>query len=103
MSDRLSLSDFLAHVHQRFELTREDGEPVGLELIEAKPLGTRGGPSAGGAREPFSLIFRGPSQAGLAQQIHSLEHEAFGTLDLFLVPLGAEGDPEGTHYQAIFN
>ena len=100
MSDRLSLSDFLEHVHQKFQVT---GETVGLELIEAKPLGTRGGLSAGGSREPFSLIFRGPFQAGLAQQIHALEHEAFGTLEIFLVPLGSEGDPDGTHYQAIFN
>jgi hypothetical protein len=103
MSDRLSLSDFLGYANQIFQVSRESGETVGLQLIEAKPLGTGGDPSAAGGWGPFSLIFRGPLQDGLAQQIHSLKHEAFGKLDLFLVPLGPEGDPDGTHYQAIFN
>ncbi|WP_406700935.1 hypothetical protein V5E97_19275 [Singulisphaera sp. Ch08] len=103
MSDLLSISDFMEHVDQLFHVIRETGETVELRLIEAKPLGLRGALSAAGGREPFSLIFRGPFQVGLSQQIHSLKHEAFGELTLFLVPLGAEGDPEGTHYQAVFN
>src|SRR3954466_8814971 len=103
MKDRLSISDFMGYVEEMFHVIRETGEAVELQLIEAKPLGVRGAPSAAGRREPFSLIFRGPFQVGLTQQIHSLKHDAFDELDLFLVPLGAEGDPEGTHYQAVFN
>ncbi|SIO05986.1 hypothetical protein SAMN05444166_2245 [Singulisphaera sp. GP187] len=103
MSDRLSISDFMGHVDPLFRVIRETGETVELRLIEAKPLRLHNAPPAAGEREPFSLIFRGPFQVGLPQQIHSLKHEAFGELTLFLVPLGAEGDPEGTHYQAVFN
>lgn len=103
MSDRLSVSDFLGHLGQMFHVLRETGETVELQLIEAKSLGGPGASSAVSGWEPFSLIFRGPFQVGLLQQIHTLKHEAFDELTLFLVPLGAEGDPEGTHYQAVFN
>jgi hypothetical protein len=39
----------------------------------------------------------------LEQRIYPVEHPRLGTVGIFLVPLGSEGDPEGLHYQAIFN
>lgn len=51
-------------------------------------------------REPFSLVFRGPAEPALAQAIQPLRHPRLGTLALFLVPIGADGD--GRRYEAVF-
>jgi hypothetical protein len=54
-------------------------------------------------QQSFSLIFRGPRDPTLAQRIHPVEHPTLGTLTIFLVPIGPEGDPTELHYQAVFN
>ncbi len=47
------------------------------------------------------MIFRGPGDPVLAQQICALEHVEMGRLDLFLVPVGPE---KGSMlYEAVFN
>lgn len=83
-----------------------DERTVALELIAVvKPpvdefhLAAR---QRGGIRlQPFNLHFRGPKDARFAQGMRRLEHAAFGSLDLFLVPIGA--DPAGFLYEAVFN
>ena len=100
MLDRVTLPDFQDRVGATFRVETSPEESQDLTLIEAKALQVRSGP---GRTEPFSLIFRGPMSRRLEQKIHRLAQAEMGTLDLFLVPLGTEGDPEGTHYQAIFN
>jgi hypothetical protein len=69
-----------------------------LTLVEVTVLGGEGGASA--RRQPFSLLFRGPRVPLLPQRIYRLEHERMGALDLFIVPLGPDGD--GLRYEAIF-
>jgi hypothetical protein len=102
MLDQLSVDDFSEHVNAPFRIQVESGDSLELELIEARPIGP---PSdrEGGRRQAFSLIFRGPTARLLDQRIYEVEHPRLGTLGIFLVPLGSEGDPEGLHYQAIFN
>ena len=104
MLDQLTVDDFSAHVNAPFRIHVEPGEVLELELIEARPIGQRP-PSDrdGGTRRAFSLIFRGPRGRLLSQRIYPIEHPGLGTLGIFLVPLGPEGDPDGLHYQAIFN
>jgi len=52
--------------------------------------------------QPFSLIFVGPDEPRLDQQIYGLEHDVLGRLELFLVPIGQ--DPSsGLRYEAVFN
>ena len=50
---------------------------------------------------PFSVILRGPREAGLQQQTYAVEHPRLGVIELFLVPLGP--DAEGARYEATFN
>src|SRR5262249_10090077 len=100
MLDKVTLPDFEEHVGATFRVETSPEESQDLTLIEAKALPARSGP---GRTAPFSLVFRGPRSRGLEQKIHRLTQAKMGTIDLFLVPLGTEGDPEGTHYQAIFN
>jgi len=104
MLDQLTVTDFIGHVSGTFRVPLASGEVLDLELIEAKPIGENRQPVSPGARpQAFSLIFRGPRDRLLPQQIHPIEHPTRGTLGIFLVPLGTEGDPQGLHYQAIFN
>ena len=49
----------------------------------------------------FSLVFRGPHEPLLPQQIYPFEHDQLGAFDLFIVPVGR--DEEGLQYEAVFN
>lgn len=91
-------SNFEECVGATFRAETSPEESQELTLIDITPL-----PPGPGRDDPFSLIFRGPTSPGLEQKIHRLSHPEMGAIDLFLVPLGPEGDPDGTHYQAIFN
>jgi hypothetical protein len=104
MLDHLTVGDFIGHMNATFRANMGSGEVIDLELIEAKTIGEGARPASAGMRQqPFSLIFRGPRDPMLSQRIYSLEHPTLGSLTIFLVPVGPEGDPTGLHYQAIFN
>jgi hypothetical protein len=49
----------------------------------------------------FSLLFHSPATGHLPQQIFSIEHAELGRFDLFLVPLGPDGDR--MRYEAVVN
>jgi hypothetical protein len=100
MSDKVTHSDFEDRVGATFRVETSQEESQDLTLIEIVALPSRPGAGRG---DPFSLVFRGPMSRGLEQKIHRLSHAEMGAIDLFLVPIGPEGDPDGTHYQAIFN
>jgi len=53
------------------------------------------------AREPFGLIFTTRGNFVLPQRIYTLRHADLGQMQIFMVPVGREGDV--TSYQAIFN
>ncbi|HKU42044.1 MAG TPA: hypothetical protein VJR89_27990 [Polyangiales bacterium] len=92
----LTRSSFEPLLHQRFAL-RIDEQPIELELVELKSLGS----SRTTHREPFSLIFRGPREHWFTQGTYPVQHAKLGTLPLFLVPVGP--DEWGKMlYQAIF-
>jgi hypothetical protein len=67
-----------------------------VRLGEVTPLSDR----AAGVRKPFSLVFLGPPAPVWAQQIYRVFHPSLGSFDLFLVPIGPEG--EAMRYEAIF-
>lgn len=70
-------------------------DPIELRLDEAEDRGrTPWGSDA------FSLIFSGSSDRPLDQAIHRLSAED-GAIEIFLVPLGPEGDR--MRYQAVFS
>jgi len=94
---QLTLDDFAAHRNETFRVS-SGGATHELLLIEANALGAGSGGPAG--RAPFSLVFRGPRDAALAQQVHPLEHADLGVLEVFLVPIGP--DAEGPRYEVVF-
>ena len=97
MRDGMTREDFAPHLNTTFRLRHgEEAEPLELELIEIS-----GGKTHGQDSHSFSLIFRGGPHFRLSQHIFTLEHDALGTLDIFLVPVGQV--PDGFHYEAVFN
>jgi hypothetical protein len=99
--DRLTATSFAPVVGDTFTLDA-DGTRLELELLEAR-LHDPEGPAEGesGARAPFTLEFRGPVDPVLPQRIYGLEHPSFGTLEIFIVPVGRDDD--GTAYEAVFS
>jgi hypothetical protein len=87
------LADFCSAVDTPFSL--KDGQV--LRLVETQVTGER---AAGTRRTPFRLAFLGPAEPVLPQHTYRLEHDALGTLDIFLVPIARNA--AGTTYEAIF-
>ncbi len=99
MPEILTLEHFAPYVGQQFHVRFDAAAPSPLTLIEAVPLFD--GPAPGRSRAAFALLFRERSQHARPQALYSVEHEAIGAHDIFLVPLGV--DSEGARYQAVFN
>jgi hypothetical protein len=105
MPETLTIDMFAARVGERFRLRVQPERSLDLELIEVTPLRVR---SANGhdaqrasvRREPFSLVFRGPANLIAPQRMYPVEHDAMGSHDLFLVPIGP--DHAGMRYEAVF-
>lgn len=97
-----SYDEFREQVGSRFVVAAVVVDPDTDELFEldlrlnaisddvATPLG-----------HTFALEFRGPLDWAFEQGIASLDHERFGRIDLFLVPIGpADGEMA---YEAVFS
>ena len=100
---------FSEYIGEKFQIQFEPSCVITLELIEVTPFSAKGTRPRWGAdsdlepqREPFSILFRGPQDFPLAQQMYTIEHEKMGTLEgPFLVPVGI--DERGRYYESIFN
>jgi hypothetical protein len=96
---QLVFEDFADKVGEGFALTEEGAPRITLILREAEPLNPAMAPR--GFRPPFTLFFVASDPRVMPQQIYRIEHEALGTLSIFLVPIGK--DKSGVTYQATFN
>ena len=90
----LVLDDFAPAVGEPFALDLGSSS-VDLLLEQAQEL-----PKSVRESGSFRLEFRGPVEPMLPQSIYSLSRGG-ETYELFLVPIGRDGD--GTQYEAIFN
>lgn len=99
MLDKLTHESFTPHVNDTFDLKRDDGEDLGLELVEATPMGS---PPKGDRRHSFSVLFHCPEEQPLPQQTYAVEHGEMGELELFLVPVGPDEEKKGMLYEAVF-
>ena len=101
MLDRFTLGTFSPLLGETFSLYADGAHALPLELVEATDLQSSGrAPAADGRRAPFSLVFRGPHTPVAPQRIYPLEHPSIGRAELFLVPIGPDG--QGMRYEAIF-
>lgn len=95
----LTHEHFAACLNQPFLVDSGHGTRVVTELVEVQ---THGKLEPGSEkRQRFTVMFRGPMDPHLPQQIYTLGHETLGDLQLFLVPVGP--DAEGLLYEAVFS
>ncbi|HJS20765.1 MAG TPA: hypothetical protein VJ785_18610 [Anaerolineales bacterium] len=98
MNESLQLTDFQSQLDQIFSIHLNDARTIDLQLVSVTELGTA---IRTGFRTPFSLHFLGPvSQQYLQQHTYQMMNEKLETLDIFIVPLGAEAGR--MRYEAIF-
>ena len=92
------------------QLTRADFEQPGGPMWIAAPDGSRLPVTVAETRNltpthqrahPFSVILEGPAAPLLAQGIHGFLHPRLGHLELFMVPIGRNGNL--LRYELIFN
>lgn len=94
MLESFTTETFSGHLGDVFQVYPDDSSTLDLELISATRLGDD-------SDRPFSIVFRGPSDTVLPQHIYRMEHTDIGSFEIFLVPIGPDG--EGLLYEAIFN
>jgi hypothetical protein len=94
----LTRSSFTPHLHQSFRVVAGDGRAFGATLVEVCDLA---GASTRGDEGRFSLLFRARPHRDAQQAVHQLSRARFGSVDLFVVPVGRGVDHQ--HYQAVVN
>lgn len=87
---------FAGCLGETFELATDQHAPLATQLVEAVQ-----GKHAGPTRTPFSLLFRGPLEPVLPQQLFLVRHPRLGEFQMFLVPIGP--DQAGMRYEAVVN
>ena len=102
MLGTFTVETFGRRLGERFRIHPQGAPPYDVTLIEATALARDAGRGGGddGGRTPFSIVFRAPADRLLPQQIYRLDHDAIGTFEIFLVPIGP--DREGMRYEAVF-
>lgn len=89
---------FAGHLHGSFTVGLGTST-VEMTLVQA----SKGQPRdwEGLRKEPFSLVFKCANPVILPQRTYPFQRPGFGTMDIFIVPVGRERD--GIVYQAVFN
>jgi len=95
MFDQFNQNDFANQLHTVFRLGGGDSGGMELELDQVSAVHSYP------RQEVFSLVFKGPGDRLLAQQIYRLEHAQLGPVDIFLVPI--QNDGAAAYYEAVFN
>ncbi len=86
-------STFAEHLNGTFRLHHQPATTE-LELLEVSDR-------SADRHINFTLLFRGPLQPLLPQQIYPVEHDRLGRFDLFIVPV--RRDAHALYYEAVFN
>ena len=95
MQDQFQWETFNNQLDQVFQIRGEFGT-IEATLVECKKLS---GPPLND-RAPFSIVMRGPMEPQLEQSSYTVENDAMGSMEIFLVPLGP--DKTGMQYEAVF-
>ena len=96
MSTEVTLQTFAPLVGEAFHVDAGAAGRLALTLERAEASAT----GDGAGREPFTLLFRGPTEPVLPQRTYGLEHPSLGRTEIFIVPIGSDAD--GVSYEAVF-
>jgi len=95
MLDDLTAAALSEQLNTKFRIHLESSGTIELDLIAVEDFGVSG------RQERFSILFKGPLEPAIWQGMVRMDHDHFGTLDLFIVAIGREED--GMRYEAVFN
>jgi hypothetical protein len=96
MLEQLTMDSLAAQLNTKFRINVEPEKTDELELVEVQAHG-----DVPGQTERFSALFRGDANRLLPQSTYRMEHEGFGSVEIFIVPIRRDG--EGIYYEAVFN
>ena len=99
MSDFQTGADYAKHVNTNFRVELESPRPIEVKLIAVTPRAIEPNEEAG--MERFSVVFAGPTDVFLPQNLYRMTRPDMGEFEIFLVPLGQEAD--GFRYEAVYN
>ena len=95
MLEKLHKESFDGLLHEPFHVVQSDSAGIDLTLVDViEHLHTA-------RQETFSVFFHGPASPSLQQGMYHLCNDKLGDMDIFLVPIGRDGD--GYQYEAVFN
>jgi hypothetical protein len=95
--DKVDHAKFAEFVDQDFEIAVSDSTRLKARLTKVRSLGV----ARAGSRQPFALEFRADPSVRLPQHIYAVSHGRLGTMEIFLVQIGA--DSTGAYFEAVFN
>ena len=98
MLDQLTIETYEPHVGSSFWVEFPNGAKVELRLVRAAKV--MESEAAQLPRHPFSLYFLGPKSFLLKQHVYHVTHEKLEPIDIFVVPIGEQGD--AYQYEAVF-
>jgi len=93
----LTADDFDPLVESSFTLHDGSGVELPLTLASVRRANSN---AARVNRAPFVLLFNSPPGRVLPQRIYAISHAKMGTLEIFIVPVGADADH--VEYEAVF-
>ena len=93
MIEMFAIESFQLRVGDRFHVSVMSGGKLDLELTSVRSLVDYADSlSRGTHRKPFSLSFIGPEGVRLPQGTYHFEHDELGEFDVFIVPIGRQGN-----------
>jgi hypothetical protein len=99
MLEQLSHQDFIPHLNTIFTIHYGENETFQAELAEVSTLGDE--PKNAAQRWSFALVFQvAGNEQYLVQQIYPVSHPILGQMEVFIVPLGPDGDY--MRYEIVF-
>ena len=100
--EQIHFEAFAAAVKSVFRVETAENQALDLELSEVTaPRYSAQGGNSGSKHESFALLFTGPANPLLSQQMYWFESSTIGRFELFITPIGR--DANGARYEAAFN
>ena len=99
MSEFQTAADFEKCLNTNFRVELESPGPIEIKLIAVTPRKSEPHEQVG--MERFSVVFSGPPDVFLPQNLYRMTHPEMGEFEIFLVSLGREAN--GFRYEAVYN
>jgi len=86
---------FVENNNSRFTVGLPSGKKLEVLLIDISDR------RVSARQEQYSITFRSPADTFIPQGMYRFEHDKLGSFELFIVPIGKDG--QGYSYEATFN